>query len=450
MSTAGIVRYHLAKEVTLPLMLAADSARRSLRRATRPKRTPPDWAGPPLACADRLRTIMARHYLLARHAAGAMPIAWVTSGAPVEILRAMGFYTVYPENHGALCGARMAGLDMSAPAENAGFSQDLCSYARIDLGLSLGARSPIGPLPRPDVLVCSTNICQTVLYWYKQLSHRYGVPLVLFDTPFVADELDEGTLAYMVGQLEALIPRLEPIAGKAFNARTFESYLLRAQRTSLMWGEVLASMTTRPAPMTIFDAFAHMAPVVSLRGLPVSERYYELLLKELRARVASGIAAVKGERHRLLWDNIAVWFKLGDFIRLFSQNGCVFVAATYTNAWAETVHYLDPAKPLESVARTYSLVILNRDLKHRMELMERMIRSYCVDGVLFHSTRSCKPYSVGQYDIQRALSRKCNVKAVLIDADTTDPRSYAEGPTRTRLEAFIESLDAGTSTQGAA
>jgi len=442
MSTVGKLGYRLVKDVTLPVLLAADSARRSVRRALRPRRTPPAWAGPPLACADRLRTIMTRHYLLARHAAKAMPIAWVTSGAPVEILRAMGFYTVYPENHGALCGARLAGLDMSAPAENAGFSQDLCSYARIDLGLSLGGRSPVGELPRPDVLVCSTNICQTVLYWYKQLAHRYGVPLVLFDTPFVADELDEATLAYLVSQLEALIPRLEPIAGRAFDASVFEAILLRAQRTSLMWGEVLASMTHRPAPMTIFDAFAHMAPVVSLRGLPVAEHYYELLLKELRSRVSAGVAAVNGERHRLLWDNIAVWFKLGEFVRLFSEAGCVFVAATYTNAWAETVHFLDPKKPLESVARTYSLVILNRDLAHRTALMERMIRDYHVDGVLFHSTRSCKPYSVGQYDIQQKLARSCGVRAVLIDADTTDPRSYAEGPTRTRLEAFIEALGA--------
>ncbi|MBM4354000.1 MAG: 2-hydroxyacyl-CoA dehydratase [Deltaproteobacteria bacterium] len=441
MGASGTLRYRLARDVSLPLLLAADSARRSVRRALRPKRKPPAWAGPPLQCADRLRTIMTRHYLLARHAAAAMPVAWVTSGAPVELLRAMGFYTVYPENHGALCGARLAGLDMSAPAEHAGFSQDLCSYARIDLGLALGARSPVGTLPRPNVLVCSTNICQTVLYWYKQLAHHYSVPLVLFDTPFVADDLDDGTLAYMVGQLEALIPQLEPIAGRSFVPALFEPILLRAQRTSLMWGEVLRSMTRRPAPMTIFDAFAHMAPVVSLRGLPVAERYYELLLKELESRVSRGIAAVNGERHRLLWDNIAVWFKLGDFIKLFSQAGCVFVAATYTNAWAETVHMLDPKKPLESAARTYSLVILNRDLKHRTALMKSMIKDYSVDGVVFHSTRSCKPYSVGQYDIQRSLSQDCGVRTVLIDADTTDPRNYAEGPTRTRLEAFIEALD---------
>jgi len=386
---------------------------------------------------------MTRHYLLARHAARAMPVAWVTSGAPVELLRVLGFYTVYPENHGAICGARNCCIQMSQPAENAGFSLDLCSYARIDLGLAYGASSPVGALPRPDVLVCCTNICQTVLYWYKQLAWLYKAPLLLIDTPYVTgDGLSGPALDYTTAQLKALIPQLEPIARAAFDEREFVRYLTRARDTSLLWGEVLNTLANRPAPMTIFDAFAHMAPVVSLRGLPVAERYYSTLLAELNQRVARGVGAITNEKHRLLWDNIAVWFKLGEFAELFFDAGAVFVAATYTNAWAETAHLLDISRPFESMAKTYSLVVLNRDLKHRLKLMSTMIEQYQVDGVVFHSTRSCKPYSVGQYDIKRRLVRECDVRAVVIEADTTDPRNYADGPTATRLDAFIESLDA--------
>ena len=32
------------------------------------------------------------------------PDAWVTSGAPIEFLIALGYYCLYPENHGAVCG----------------------------------------------------------------------------------------------------------------------------------------------------------------------------------------------------------------------------------------------------------------------------------------------------------------------------------------------------------
>jgi bcr-type benzoyl-CoA reductase subunit B len=440
MSILRRANYSFWKDAGLPIMLGGDRLRRHVRRRLR-KRKPPAWAGPPIECGEKLRSIMSTHYLLAKHAAGAMPVAWVTSGSPVELLRAFGIYTVYPENHGAVCGARKVGVEMSAPAERAGFSPDLCSYARIDIGLAHGAQSPVGRLPRPDLLLCCTNICQTVLYWYKQLAWHYKIPLLLFDTPFISGSLEEHTIQYMAGQMRELIQPLERISGRTFDETRFKEVVERAKRTSLLWGEVLNTVRARPAPMSVFDAFVHMAPVVSLRGLRVAEEYYETLLDELRERVKRGDGALRQERHRLLWDNIAVWFKLGEFSRLFAESGALFVAATYTNAWAETAHLFDSSNPFESAAGAYGLVILNRDLDHRYELMKKMIRDYSIDGVVMHSTRSCKPYSVGQYGLSKRFVDKLGIKCLVIEADTTDPRNYAEGPTRTRIEAFLESLD---------
>ena len=439
MSVNQKLRYLLMRELGLPAALKGRDLTKRLRRKPRPY---PDWLGPPLRCNARLRSIMTRHYLLAKYAEGAMPVAWVTSGAPVELLRVLGYYTVYPENHGAVCGARKVGVAMAQPAERAGYSPDLCSYARIDLGQALGAGSPVGRLPTPDVLICSTNICQTVLHWYKQLAWLYGVPLLLFDTPFIAGELGDADVEYMADQLRALIPPLERAAGRAFDEKAFEEIARRSRQTSLLWGEALATMQARPAPMSIFDAFVHMAPVVSLRGLPVAEQYYEILVAELKERVKQGVGGLKRERFRLLWDNIAVWFKVADFARLFGEAGGAFVAATYTNAWAETAHHLDMSTPFESMAKAYSLVVLNRDLSHRVHLMKRIIKDYQIDGVLFHSTRSCKPYSVGQYDIQAQLARECSVATAVVEADTTDTRVYSEGAAATRLEALLEALEA--------
>jgi len=141
-----------------------------------------------------------------------------------------------------------------------------------------------------------------------------------------------------------------------------------------------------------------------------------------------------------MWDNIAVWFKLRDWSVLFEEHGCNFVAATYTNAWAETIHYLDPNSPFESMAKVYSLVILNNNLKHRLNLMRQMIKDYQIDGLVIHSDRSCKPYSVGQYDMKKILAQELGIKTVVIEADMTDSRVYSEEQARTRLEAFFEAL----------
>jgi benzoyl-CoA reductase/2-hydroxyglutaryl-CoA dehydratase subunit BcrC/BadD/HgdB len=118
-----------------------------------------------------------------------------------------------------------------------------------------------------------------------------------------------------------------------------------------------------------------------------------------------------------------------------------FVTATYTNAWAETTSFMDAADPFESMARVYSQVILNNNLNHRLNLMERLIKEFQVDGLVIHSARSCKPYSVGQYDLKRLLMDRLGIPSVVIEADITDYRAYSEEQTNTRLEAFFETLE---------
>ncbi len=434
MGVGQAIRYWFMKEVGAPALMRLQKGRKGRRRRPRPH------LGPPLSSASRLREIMTRHYFLARYAKGARPVAWVSSGAPVELLRVFDFYTVYPENHGALCGAQKMGQEICQEAEKKGYHHDLCSYARIDLGHAFSGKTPVGRLPKPDLLFCSNNICQTILYWFKELSHYWNIPLILFDTPYNFQEIKGSDIQYMVEQLEAMVPRLEAISGRKYSDSRLKGVLTLAKETSELWGRILATLKARPAPMSIFDAFVHLAPVVSLRGLPVSRQYYQLLLQELQERVKKGISAIKHEKRRLMWDNIAVWFKLRDWSHLFAERGCNFVAATYTNAWAETIHYLDPSKPFESMARAYSFVILNNNLKHRLNLMREMIRDYQIDGLVIHSDRSCKPYSVGQYDMGRILAQDLGVKTVVIEADMTDSRMFSEEQVRTRLEAFFESL----------
>jgi benzoyl-CoA reductase/2-hydroxyglutaryl-CoA dehydratase subunit BcrC/BadD/HgdB len=101
---------------------------------------------------------------------------------------------------------------------------------------------------------------------------------------------------------------------------------------------------------------------------------------------------------------------------------------------------MDENNPLESLAKAYSLVILNYNLSSRLKLMERLIREYQVDGLVIHSARSCKPYSVGQYDIKRLLLERSGIPSVVIEADITDSRAYSEEQALTRIEAFFEAI----------
>ncbi|OHB20721.1 MAG: hypothetical protein A2939_00200 [Parcubacteria group bacterium RIFCSPLOWO2_01_FULL_48_18] len=398
------------------------------------------YTAPPLRISSRTKEMIARHYLDGRFAKPYRKVAWVTSGAPVEILNALGFHLFYPENHGAICGVSRTAEEISGEAEDAGYSPDICSYARTDIGSALSGKTPVGKLPPPDILVACTNICQTVLYWYGFLAHHFKVPLILIDTPFIYTEASDHSIEYVKKQLEAAVPIAEGVAGKTLDERKLKDFMYKSRIAMDLWMEILGRGAHRPTPISAFDQFIHMAPIVEMRGHSHTIDFYAAMLKEVDRRIAHGIGAVKNERKRLLWDNLPIWHKFRFLSETLGKHGVVLAASTYTNAWAELAPMIDPEKPFESAARAYLHPMLNRGAGHKLNTMRRMIEKYSLDGVILHSDRSCKPYSIGQMDQRTLLMSEYGIPALLLEADHCDPRYFTDARTTTLLMAFIEML----------
>lgn len=149
-----------------------------------------------------------------------------------------------------------------------------------------------------------------------------------------------------------------------------------------------------------------------------------------------GVAAVRGERWRLAWDNIATWYRLYRFFRPFSERGACFVVDTYT---AGRTMRPEGDDPLAALARAYTTVFLNQDVEARAQEMVRLVEDYRVDGVVMHHNRSCKPYSGIQPVLARLLAER-GIPVLMVEADMADPRQYGEETTRNRVEAFLEQL----------
>ncbi len=400
-----------------------------------------EFLSPPLKVSPRLKELISRHYLKGRYANLDRKVAWVTSGAPVEFLTALGFFNIYPENHGAVCGIRRAAEELCTVAEDAGYSRDICSYARTDIGSVLSGKTPVGNLPKPDLLLCCTNICQTVLLWYQVLAEHFQIPLIIIDTPFIYRAADPHSVEFVKRQLEDAIPIAERVAGKTLTDRALTQVTRDSRDAVELWLRVLETGKQRPAPITAFDEFIHMAPIVEMRGEGFTVDYYKSMLAELRQRIGKGIGAVKNERKRLLWDNLPIWYRIRWLSELLAKQGIALVASTYTNAWGELAGMIDPARPLDSAAQAYLHPILNRGVGHKLATMKKMSTEYRADGVILHSDRSCKPYSIGQVDERDRLAEELGVPALLLEADHNDPRAFAEQQVENRLAAFIEMLD---------
>ncbi len=441
MNVAAALAYALNADALGPTVLRAVRVRSEWQARGEVGRSA--HLAPPLRIAPRCKEMVARHWLEGRYAHGVRKVAWVTSGAPVEFLTALGFYLLYPENHAAICGTARVAVGLAEAAEEAGYSRDLCSYARTDLGSLFSGRTPVGRLPRPDLLVACTNICQTVLFWYRVLAEHFGVPLVVVDTPFVyGEQASPHALEYVGTQIDEAIATAERVAGRALREESFERVATRSRRATELWLEILQRNQHLPAPISAFDQFVLMAPIVELRGQAATVDFYAAMLDEVDERIASGVASVRDEKYRVLWDNLPIWYRLRAVAELLAERHIAVVASTYTNAWGELAPFLDPAFPRESMIRAYTYPILNRGTGHKLNVMQGMIEDYRLDGVILHSDRSCKPYSLGQMDQRDHLAGCLRRPALLLDADHNDMRVYADEQAATRLTAFAEMLEA--------
>ncbi|MCK9229860.1 MAG: 2-hydroxyacyl-CoA dehydratase [Syntrophales bacterium] len=399
----------------------------------------PEKKAPPIAMNSRMKEIMTHYYIDAKTAGErGVPVAWITSGGPVEPLIAMDIIPVYPENHGAMIGASKMGADLCERAEAMGYSGDLCSYARSDIACATINGGPIGGLPRPDMLIACNNICGTVVKWYETLSRYFDVPLFIFDTPICHTDYHEESKRYVTRQVSEYIEFLERASGRKLDRDTMTEVGGRSLEAQRLWQSVLDTAAARPSPMTAFDGFYHLALIVTLRGTQVAVDYYRDLLAEMKNRVAEGIGAVPNERYRLMWDNLPIWYRLKWLSKKFAAHDAALVADTYTTAWCRSVRFIDEQDFLGSIAEGYTRIYLNLGVDRMADAVVEMAEKYSVHGLVMHSNRSCKPYSFGQYDIERTVRDRLGIPCLLIESHMVDERSFSEAQTETRIDAFME------------
>jgi len=391
-----------------------------------------------------MRKIMADYFTELNDASkyGAPKIAWCTSVGPAELLRALGFLVYFPENHGALLGATRMATDLIPVANALGYSPDICSYLTSDVGSYLKKATPLTKafgmdgLPKPDVLVYNTNQCRDVKDWMQYYQHEFDVPLIGIETPRGVGDVDDNVLEYVANQMKAMVPVLEKVAGNKLDHSELEHVTDLSRKTTELWKQVLRSATNIPSPITFFDGTIHMGPAVVLRGEERANDYYFALVEELETRIKEGVAAIDGEKYRIYWEGMPIWGKLREHAELFMKlNSCV-VASTYCNSWI--FEALDPKDPYISMARAYTELFITRSEAYKESYLERMMKEYNVNGVIFHDSKTCPNNSNNRYGMPERLQKKLDLPALTINGDLNDLRCYSEEQAQTNIEAFVE------------
>jgi len=371
------------------------------------------------------------------------PVAWLNVGVPCEIFYAMEVFPFYPENYGAMCGAQKVTPELSQIAEYEGFTNDICSYARANIGSLIAKKGPVGELPLPTIQVETTNSCIMIMTWWRAIEKLYNIPTFVIDAPLVKFESEGYHLDYMESELKRMINFVEEKTGKKFDEEKFHEIVKISNEGKRLWAEILELRANVPCPMNAGDIFTHMFPMVALRGTPQYVEHLKFLRDELYERIQNKDFPVSDERVRLLWDNLPIWFDLRLFDEL-EQYGIIFVIDTYTQAWGPRfMGIVDESNPIRSFGYYLGSGFLNVQIERRYKLMEELIKQYKVDGVVFHSDRSCKPYSLVQPELSKLIREKLNVPTLIIESDHNDQSGYNRNSVIERMKDFAQMIISG-------
>jgi benzoyl-CoA reductase/2-hydroxyglutaryl-CoA dehydratase subunit BcrC/BadD/HgdB len=372
-------------------------------------------------------------------------VAWCTSVGPAELLRAMDFEVHFPENHGAMLGSTRRSTDLIPEANAVGYSPDICSYLTSDIGAYLKKTTPLSKaypgitqVPRPDVLVYNTNQCRDVQDWFGWYAKELGVPAIGISSPKNVVDVTESLVDDVARQIQALVPTLEAISGTRLDIDRLRETVARSRECSEVWKDVLETAKHSPTPFTFFDGSIHMGPAVCLRGTQEAIDYYQVLLAELRQRVADGVAAVEGEKLRLYWEGMPVWGRLRQHSEMFAQLGASVLASTYCSSWVFPA--FDGADPFRSMARAYLELFIVRSEKYKEQYLQDMQSRFQVDGIIYHDAKTCPYNSNNRYGLPQRLESRTGIPSLVLSGDLNDLRCVSDEQTKINVEAFVEQL----------
>jgi len=407
--------------------------------------------GKMLNATNKLRNEMGRHFLAIEQAyREGKPTAWATAGTPVELLYSMDVQPMLPENSATVSAALKKSQNFIELAEDQGYSYDLCSYFKTNVGAVLSnAEMSAGGTRKPTFMLSSDVICDTHVNWFQIQSERMGgVPHFTIDIPHVVSNTNnrqkEYFKKYIKEQLWELLDFITNVTGNEYNEEKAREVAQNSYEMGKIWQNIFELRKNIPCPVSTRDTFGGLFPLFTMTGLKSPIKLYNRMYKEAKERVDNGIGALEKEEFRLAFLGIPFWYNLRFFSNLERWNA-IICYETYVYAFSK---YTNPKitremvikNPVESMAELILSFWYVYDLQTRFNELKKTVKDWNLDGIIMHSNLSCRPNACNMYDLKRKLMDEADIPSLVITSDMNDPRKMNETQVLNQIESFIEIL----------
>jgi len=403
-----------------------------------------------LNATQGLKNIMGRHFLAIEQAyRDGKPTAWATSGSPVEMLYAMDVQPMLPENSATVSAAQKYSQKFIELAEDQGYSYDLCSYFKTNVGaVESNAGMTEGGTRKPAFMLSTDVICDTHVNWFQVQAERMNVPHFSIDVPHVVSNTNNRQLhyfkKYISEQLYEFVDFMQEVTGYEYDEEKARQVSENSWNLSMVWQDIYNLRKNIPCPISTRDTFGGLFPLFTMPGLKEPIKLYKRMYREAKQRVDNRIGALQNEEFRLMFEGIPFWYHLKFFSKLEQWNS-IIVYEPYTYAFSK---YMNPNvtkemvldKPIEAMSELMMSFWYVYDLETRIKKFAETVEDWKIDGVLLHENLSCRPNSCGLYDLKKHLMDDYDIPCLVISADMNDPRKLNEIQVTNQIESFIEIL----------
>ncbi len=366
----------------------------------------------------------------ARLFSGDSELAWCGVLAPFDLLHAMGVVPCFVEFIGASLASSGGVESLLQLAEQQGYSADGCSYHRSVTGAMLQ-----GMMPEPKVVVGTSTPCSGGLAVMENVARLFDRELFVIHMPH---RNDERSVQYLADQYRDMVSFVARQIGRDLDPQRLGQAIEHTNRARELLVEMYRLSRSVPSPARRRDLF-NFAIVASLfLGTEAGVRIAQTYRDEFAAAIAARDAVQPRESVRLIWLQNRIQFRSPVESLLGDEFGASVVIDELNDIQWEPI---DPDDPYEGLARRALSVALTGPVQHRIDSLKRLVQEHQVDGAINPCHWGCRQGAGARGLVEREL-RQLGVPTLNLEVDCVDPRQFSEGQVRTRLEAFVEMLQA--------
>lgn len=311
--------------------------------------------------------------------------------------------------------------------EEEGFPETMCSYHRVFLGAALS-----GLLPKPKCMIYTNLACDGNMMTFPYLKENFERPGFYIDVPY---EKNEDSVKYVADQLRKLKAFLEDVTGKKILEEAVAKAVANSRKASENYRAQLALRKDHDPVTSLTNELYALFMCHLMAGSDEAVKYTKMLLEDVKK-------APKGEGLHVLWMHIMPFLQepvkeVFNYNQKMHIRACDFIADGF-----QEMHYEDP---YEAMAEKMVNCIYNGNVSQRIETAKALAKETEADGGILFAHWGCKG-TIGASSLIKSSLEEAGLPTMILDGDGCNPANTSDGQVSTRLQAFIEMLEKGKSS----